>query len=217
MVEVTQSHKSVYSLLLVQYRTPCTIPCTPCTTPIHRVLHLYFVYRYILVIYIYFITLCVKIQQSKVATRGDSFPSAWTEQLSAEVENSGTAIMADIINLVELRKLQHNKQMEKQDRQHAEQMAVLIALVKSSDVDMKHLIEPDCNGAKGSSTQVASFEPCDSSSMLWLDYQERFRTFLNANSIPKEKEAQLFPTNQTTVNYKLLIKLATQQPPLKRY
>ena len=64
---------------------------------------------------------------------------------------------------------------------------------------MKCLIEVANDGAKGSSTAVASFEAFDSNSELWLDYLEKFRTSLTANSIPKEKEAQVFLTNQTTV------------------
>ena len=60
---------------------------------------------------------------------------------------------------------------------------------------------------------MASFKPFPSNSELWLDYLERFRTFLTANSIPKEKEAQVFLTNQTTVTYKLLNNLAAQQSP----
>ena len=84
--------------------------------------------------------------------------------------------MADNTNLIEILKLQYKEQMEKQDRQHAEQMAVLIAQVKSRDVNMKHLIEAACDGTKGSSTPAASFKPFDSNSELWLDYMERFRT-----------------------------------------
>ena len=134
--------------------------------------------------------------------------------------------MADITSLIALMKLrykeqmekqerQHAEQIEKQERQHAEQMAVLIAKVKSRDADMKHLVEAARDGAKESSTPVASFEPFDSSSELWLDYLERFRTFLTANSIPKEKEAELFITNKTTVTYKLHSNLAAQQSPSK--
>ena len=48
-----------------------------------------------------------------------------------------------------------------------------------------------------------------------MDYLERFRTFLIANSISKEKEAQVFLTNLTTVTYKLLSNLAAQQSPAK--
>ena len=48
-----------------------------------------------------------------------------------------------------------------------------------------------------------------------MDYLERLRTFLTANSIFKEKEAQVFLTNQIMVIYKLLSNLAAQQPPNK--
>ena len=54
---------------------------------------------------------------------------------------------------------------------------------------MKHLVEAAHDGAKANPIPVASFRPFDLSSELWLDYLERFRTFLTANSIPKEKEA----------------------------
>ena len=61
-------------------------------------------------------------------------------------------------------------------------------------------------------TQLASFQPFDSTSELWLEYLERFRTFLTANSVPKEKETQVSLTNQSKVTYKLLSNLAAQQP-----
>ena len=75
-------------------------------------------------------------------------------------------------------------------------MAVLLNQVKVRDTEMKNLIGAARDGAKKSSTAVASFEPFDSTSELWLDYLERVRTFLTTNSIPREKEAQV--TNQTT-------------------
>ena len=76
---------------------------------------------------------------------------------------------------------------------------------------MKHPIEAARDGTKGSSTPVASFQPFESSSELWLDYLERSRTFLTAISVPKKKEAHVFLTNQTTVTYKLLSNLSAQQ------
>ena len=57
--------------------------------------------------------------------------------------------------------------------------------------------------------------PFDSSAELWKDYQARFSTFAGAHSISKEKLAQVFLTNQTTENYKLLGTLAEQQTPPK--
>ena len=92
--------------------------------------------------------------------------------------------------------------MDEKARQHAKQMAVLIKQVKTKEDKMKHMIEAVCDGARGSFIPVTSFQPFDCSSELWLGYLERFRTFLMANLIPKEKEAQVFLTNQTTVTYK---------------
>ena len=103
---------------------------------------------------------------------------------------------------------QHEEQMDEQTRQYAKQMAVLTEQIKTKEDEMKNLIEAAHDGARGSSTPMASFQPFGSSSELWLDYLERFRTFLTANSIPKEKEAQVFLTNQSTVIYKLLSNLA---------
>ena len=68
---------------------------------------------------------------------------------------------------------------------------------------MKNLIQAAHDGGRENSTPVASFEPFDSSSELWLDYLEILRTFCTVNSIPKENKAQVFLTNQTTVTYKL--------------
>ena len=88
------------------------------------------------------------------------------------------------------------RQSWEQGKKHEEPMAVLINQVNIRDAEMKHLIEAAHGGAKGSSTAVASIETFDLNSELRLDL-ERFKTFLIANSIPKEKEAQVFLTNQT--------------------
>ena len=58
---------------------------------------------------------------------------------------------------------------------------------------MKKLIEAARDQARGSSTPETSFQEFDSRSELWLDYLETFRTFLTANSIPKEKDTQAIP------------------------
>ena len=39
--------------------------------------------------------------------------------------------MAEITSLIKMLKIQHNEQMEKQDRQHAKQMAFLTEQVKT--------------------------------------------------------------------------------------
>ena len=62
---------------------------------------------------------------------------------------------------------------------------------------------------------IPSFVPFDPSSELWSDYWARFLTFLGANSVPDDKAAQIFLTNQSKVTYKLLGNLALQQSPPK--
>ena len=62
---------------------------------------------------------------------------------------------------------------------------------------------------------MASFQPFDSTSELWTDYLARFRTFVTANSIPDNKQAQIFLTNQSNSVYKMLSNLAAQQQPVK--
>ena len=64
-------------------------------------------------------------------------------------------------------------------------------------------------------TNIPSFVPFDSSSELWHDYWARFQTFIGANSVPADKKAQVFLTNQSRVTYKLLFNLAAQQSPPK--
>ena len=71
-------------------------------------------------------------------------------------------------------------------------MAVLIDQIKVRDAEMKHLIDAVRDGAEGSSTAVASFKPFDSTSELWLDYLEKFRTFLTANSIPQKRKLKCY-------------------------
>ena len=56
---------------------------------------------------------------------------------------------------------------------------------------------------------IPNFSPFDSTSELWKDYWDRFNTYIGANSIPEEKRAQVFLTNQTPVTYKLLCSLAS--------
>ena len=58
--------------------------------------------------------------------------------------------------------------------------------------------------------------PFDSTSELWKDYLARFYTFASANSVPEDKVALVFLTNQTTAKYKLLATLAGQQSPSRR-
>ena len=62
---------------------------------------------------------------------------------------------------------------------------------------------------------IPSFVPFDATVELWTDYSACFQTFLGANSVPAEKRAQVFLTNQSRENYKILSNLASQQSPAK--
>ena len=61
---------------------------------------------------------------------------------------------------------------------------------------------------------MPSFSPFDPTSELWTDFHSRFLTSIGAHSVPENKVAQVFLTNQSTVEYKLLQNLAAQQQPL---
>lgn len=44
---------------------------------------------------------------------------------------------------------------------------------------------------------IPNFVPLDASSELWTDYWARFLTSIGVNSVPNEKRAQVFLTNQS--------------------
>ena len=56
--------------------------------------------------------------------------------------------------------------MDEQARHHADQMSVLIEQVKIMEYEIKNLIEAARDGARGSSTSIASLQPFDSISKL---------------------------------------------------
>ena len=101
-----------------------------------------------------------------------------------------------------------NKQHQEQDKQHQEQMTMLQEQIKILQSSLN-------NPRENVPTPMASFQPFDSTSELWTDYLARFRTFVTANSIPDNKQAQIFLTNQSNSVYKMLSNLAAQQQPVK--
>ena len=101
-----------------------------------------------------------------------------------------------------------NKQHQEQNKRHQEQMTMLQEQLK---ILQSSLNKPRENVP----TPMASFQPFDSTSELWTDYLARFRTFVTANSIPDNKQAQIFLTNQSNSVYKMLSNLAAQQQPVK--
>ena len=103
---------------------------------------------------------------------------------------------------------EQNKQYHEQNKQHQEQMTMLQEQLKILQSSLN-------NPRENVPTPMASFQPFDSTSELWTDYLARFRTFITANSIPDNKQAQIFLTNQSNSVYKMLSNLAAQQQPVK--
>ena len=123
--------------------------------------------------------------------------------------------MSEISELILLLNKQHQEQMavlrdehREQNKQHQEQMTMLQEQLKTLQSSLN-------NPRENVPTPMASFQPFDSTSELWTDYLARFRTFVTANSIPDNKQARIFLTNQSNSVYKMLSNLAAQQQPLK--
>ena len=88
------------------------------------------------------------------------------------------------------------------NKQHQEQMTMLQEQIKILQSSLN-------NPRENVPTPMASFQPFDSTSELWTDYLARFRTFVTANSVPDNKQAQIFLTNQSNSVYKMLSGSAT--------
>ena len=123
--------------------------------------------------------------------------------------------MSEISELILLLNKQHQEQMavlrdehREQNKQHQEQMTILQEQLKTLQSSLN-------NPRENVPTPMASFQPFDSTSEFWTDYLARFRTFVTANSIPDNKQAQIFLTNQSNSVYKMLSNLAAQQQPVK--
>ena len=116
--------------------------------------------------------------------------------------------MSEISELILLLNKQHQEQMAVLRDEHREQMTMLQEQLKILQSSLN-------NPRENVPTPMASFQPFDSTSELWTDYLARFRTFVTANSIPDNKQAQIFLTNQSNSVYKMLSNLAAQQQPVK--
>ena len=91
------------------------------------------------------------------------------------------------------------KQHKEEMRQHKEEMKGLMVLIDKKD---QTTVTPP--------TSTPSFRAFDTTAELWKDYWARFQTFLIANSVPKERQPQVFLTNQSDATYKLISTLAAQ-------
>ena len=102
---------------------------------------------------------------------------------------------------------QRKEEKEAMERQHQRQMEALVKMIQPGI--------PAVTAASTVASAMPSFAPFDASSELWTDYWARFCTFTGAHSVPEERKAQVFLTNQTPTVYKLLANLASQKTPPK--
>ena len=136
---------------------------------------------------------------------------------------------ADLVKLMQQQIQTQKKQMDKQEDRYREQMELLKErmAIQKDQMDMQRIefveqmdaminrLETGSSAPAAQAASVPSFASFDSTSELWRAYLARFHTFVGANSIPKEKIAQVFLTNQKTYTYKLLCTLVGQQRPLR--
>ena len=115
--------------------------------------------------------------------------------------------MAETAQLIELLKRQTDAQQKQMEEGRKQTEALIAAFIGHTD----NREQPP----KAPLVVIPSFVPFDPTAELWDDYWARFQTFVGANSIPTDKQAQVFLTNQSRVNYKLLSNLASQQSPAK--
>ena len=109
---------------------------------------------------------------------------------------------------------QQAKQMEQQAQHHIEEMHNLLKIL---DVQKHGTGEDDSSThhPQLSTAAIPPFAAFDSTSELWPDYWSRFCTFVVANAVPEQRQAQVLLTNQTAAVYKQLANLAAQQAPPK--
>ena len=115
---------------------------------------------------------------------------AQTEARKAEVKAARDAHRAEMTA--------HRAEMTALKKAHSDQLGALVASLPQGG---------------GTAAGVPRFPAFDPTSELWKDYLGRFETYIEANSIPADKSAQVFLTNQSPTTYKLLNTLAGHQTP----
>ena len=108
----------------------------------------------------------------------------------------------ELLQLLQQQIQQQQFMMQAQEKRHQEQIQVLLTLAQKSEGK---------ETTKSFTVALPSFSAFNSASELWTDCWSRFNTFAEAHSVPSEKRASVFLTNQTPVTYKLLTNLAGQQ------
>jgi len=107
----------------------------------------------------------------------------------------------------ECRHVKQERCHKEQVRCHKEQMEALIADMGKQQV---------AGQSSSNALTTPNFSLFDSTSELWADYWSRFNTFIRAHSVPEERKAQVFLTNQSSMVYKMLSNLAAQESPARK-
>ena len=138
------------------------------------------------------------------------------QQLAAQEATSQQQLAASEEQL-KLKKEEMEKQCELQEAaaklQEAAAKEQIRILKEQNDTVMQTLSSILQQQGKENSTSRPAFQAFDSTSELWVDYWDRFSTFLEANTIPVEKAAPVFLNSQSPTIYKLLSNLASQRTP----
>ena len=117
--------------------------------------------------------------------------------------SSSTNSISKVIEFAKVMQQLTKQQLQQQQQQHQQMQAMIQAISSSSQASLLTM------------AGTPSFAPFNSTAELWTDYWARFCTFTGAHSVPEDKQAQVFLTNQSGTVYKLLVKLAAQQTPPK--
>jgi len=133
--------------------------------------------------------------------RTDTFDGA-----HAAVSTDITALFALMQQqLREERKLQE-RCMQAEREQHQQQ----INMQRQQMKDLLARLAPGQTSTPPVATPTPSYAAFDPSSELWEDYWACFQTFCKANSVPQERQPQVFLVNQTKATYKLISTLEKQ-------
>ena len=96
----------------------------------------------------------------------------------------------------------HKQQEVRNEERHKQQLALMQQQMEDTR---------KAGGTMVPQHQTPPFPAFDSTAELWKDYLLRFETFVDANSVPDDKKALVFLTNQTSGTYKLITNYASQQ------
>jgi len=108
------------------------------------------------------------------------------------------------------------EQFEHQAKQNQNQLDAILQSIQLLAKPREQSDEPPAERVMAevqSNYSVPTFAAFDPSTELWSDYHLRFQTFVKAHSVPENKVAQIFLTNQSVATYKLLQNLSSQQQP----